>query len=56
MPEGLKIMTREAERLISIYQKLHAINSAGRSFHLMVLAEAMAHGYADERKCRADGL
>ena len=50
LPEGLKIMTREAERLISIYQKLHAITSASRSFHLMVLAEAMAHGYADAKK------
>ena len=50
LPEGFEIMTREAERLISIYQGLHAITSASRSFHLMVLAEAMAHGYADAKK------
>ena len=50
LPEGFDIMTREAERLIGIYQGLHAITSASRSFHLAVLAQAMAHGYADAKQ------
>ena len=50
LPEGPEIMSREAEHLIGIYQGLHAITVASRSFHLSVLAEAMAYGYADAKK------